>query len=203
MFSKRPFVLLGGLLLSCLAWGQGVALVNGAGNTAAPATPRLVEFHNAAQDHYFVTAAPNEIADLDAGAHPGWERTGLAFDADAPDARGASAICRFYIPPALGDSHFYSASAEECARTRQRFPAFVLESAAGFHVVLPDTMDGACPARTIPVYRLRDGRADTNHRYTTDPLTAQHMRALGWVAEGYGDPPVGMCAPSTTVDSLA
>jgi hypothetical protein len=95
-----------------------VPLVNGAGNTGAPATPRLVEFYNAAQDHYFITAAPNEIADLDAGAHPGRERTGLAFDADAPDARGASAVCRFYIPPALGDSHFYSASAEECSRGR-------------------------------------------------------------------------------------
>ena len=203
MFSKRPFVLLGGLLLSSLAWGQRVPLVNGAGNTPAQATPRLVEFYNGAQDHYFITAAPNEIADLDAGVHPGWERTGLAFNADAPDAHGASAVCRFYIPPALGDSHFYSASAEECSRTQQRFPAFVMESAAAFQIGLPDMADGACPAGTIPVYRVWDGRTDTNHRYTTDPPTAQHMTGLGWIAEGYGDPPVSMCAPSTANVDLA
>ena len=203
MFAKRPFLPLSGLLLSSLAWGQGALLAYGPVDSAVQATPRLVEFYNAAQDHYFITVAPDEIADLDAGVHPGWERTGLAFNAQAPDPGGASAVCRFYIPPTLGDSHFYSASAEECSRTRQRFPDFVLESAAAFHVDLPDTADGACPAGTTPVYRLWDGRADTNHRYTTDPLTAQHMRALGWVAEGYGDPPVGMCAPSTTVDSLA
>jgi hypothetical protein len=181
-------------LLSSVACGQGTPSMRATDD--APASVRLVEFYNAAQDHYFVTAAPNEIADLDAGVHPGWERTGLSFNVNASDVDGANPVCRFYIPPALGDSHFYSASADECLRTRQRFPGFVLESAAAFRIGLPDTSVGACPARTIPVYRLWDGRVDSNHRYTTDAQTRQHMRSVGWIAEGYGDDQVIMCAPS-------
>jgi hypothetical protein len=46
------------------------------------------------------------------------------------------------------------------------------------------------------VYRLWNGRSDSNHRYTTDPLTRVTMIARGYVAEGYGLYGVAFCAAS-------
>jgi hypothetical protein len=161
-----------------------------------PPTVGVVEFYNIAQDHYFMTAAPAEIADLDNGAHAGWTRTDLSFNAYALPASGASAVCRFYIPPALGDSHFYSASPDECAQVASTYPAFTYESSSVFYIRVPDLVTGACPAGTTAVYRLWDSRKDTNHRYTTSASVKQAMQAAGWVAEGYGTAQVIMCAPA-------
>ncbi len=41
-----------------------------------------------------------------------------------------------------------------------------------FHIILPDRSTGACPVGTMPVYRVWDNRADTNHRYTISVLYA-------------------------------
>jgi hypothetical protein len=57
-------------------------------------------------------------------------------------------------------------------------------------------MTGACPMGTIPVYRLWNQRADSNHRYTTDAAIKAQMIANGYVAEGYGPDSVIMCAPA-------
>jgi len=160
-----------------------------------PVAAPVIEFYDAAQDHYFMTASPAEIADLDSGVHAGWARTGLSFDAYVASASGASPVCRFYIPPALGDSHFYSASPTECAEVQATYPAFTYESGSVFYIPVPDTVSGACPAGTTPVYRLWDGRIDTNHRYTTSVTVKAAMEAAGWVAEGYGSAQVIMCAP--------
>jgi len=165
---------------------------------SSSATITLVEFYNAAQDHYFMSSALAEIADLDNGVHPGWVRTGYSFNAYAAASDAASPVCRFYIPPAQGDSHFYSASPAECAQVAARFPTFVLESSAVFYIGVPDLVSGACPSRTVPVYRVWDNRADTNHRYTTSEQVRQQMVAAGWVAEGYGAAQVIMCAPVLT-----
>ena len=105
-------------------------------------------------------------------------------------------MCRFYIPPAYGDSHFYSASPAECADVRARFPEFTYEASDVFHVGLPDFATGACAAGTVPVYRVWNNRADTNHRYTTSAAVRQQMQAAGWIAEGYGPDQVIMCAPA-------
>jgi Repeat of unknown function (DUF5648) len=105
-------------------------------------------------------------------------------------------VCRFYIPPAYGDSHFYSASPVECAQTQAKFPFFDYEAPNVFYIALPNIATGACPAGTIPVYRVWDNRADTNHRYTTSATVRANMVALGWVAEGYGPDQVIMCAPA-------
>lgn len=154
----------------------------------------VVEFYNAAQDHYFISASPAEIADLDSGVHAGWARTGLSFMAYASATGGTSAVCRFYIPPALGDSHFYSASPAECAQVLAAYPTFQYESSAVFHIAVPDVVTGACPAATVAVYRLWDARVDTNHRYTISAQVKAQMQAAGWVAEGYGPAQVIMCA---------
>jgi hypothetical protein len=193
LFVHRVTVILRFCAVAAIIWSRSAGAVN--------VTP-AVEFYDAARDHYFVTASPPEIADLDTGVHPGWRRTGLTFGVFDASAPGTSPVCRFYLPPASGDSHFYSASAAECAATQTRFPAFVLESADVFDVVAADTATGACPLTTIPVYRLWNGRADSNHRYTTDPAISQRMRDAGWIAEGYGPAQTIMCAPSPATGSV-
>jgi hypothetical protein len=75
------------------------------------------------------------------------------------------------------------------------WPWFVLEAPDVFHIALPDTTTGACPAGTTAVYRLFNGRADANHRYTIDPLIKAQMIARGYIAEGYGASATIMCAP--------
>jgi streptogramin lyase len=162
---------------------------------AKPAPPKaaVVEYYNAALDHYFVSALAADIAALDSGALRGWARTGLTFNGYLEPAAGASAVCRFYLPPQNGDSHFYSASPAECAEVRARFPSFVYESPAVMFVALPDLATGECPPGTQKVYRLWNNRADSNHRYTADPAVKAAMLARGYIAEGYGPDAVIMC----------
>jgi hypothetical protein len=71
----------------------------------------------------------------------------------------------------------------------------VLETPAAFYIALPDPVSGACAGGTIPVFRLWNGRVDSNHRYTSDPAIKVQMIAKGYVAEGYGPDQVAMCAP--------
>jgi hypothetical protein len=162
-----------------------------------------VEYYDAELDHYFVTALPVEIAALDGGQFPGWIRTGLSFNVYAAGSAvpGSSPVCRFYGSPAAGlDSHFYSASPVECQEVQQRFPgAWLLESLDVFEVFLPNTTTGQCPDGSIPIYRAWNGRADSNHRYTTDLGVMQAMLAKGYIAEGYGPSPVptAMCSPTS------
>jgi serine protease len=173
------------------------AAVEAARDTVASA-PAVVEFYHAARDHYFISANAQEIRDLDNGVHAGWQRTSRGFSAYIRPAAGLSPVCRFYIPPANGDSHFFSASPAECAQTRQRFPSFDYEAPDVFYVALPDSATGVCPAGTVPVYRVFDNRADANHRYTTSRSVVDQMMAQGWIAEGYGPGPYYpiMCAPA-------
>ena len=134
------------------------------------------------------------MAILDAGVTiKGWTRTGRTFKAYSSPQAGSSEICRFYIPPAKGDSHFYGRGSAECDATGASNPTFVNEDPQFFHVMLP--AGGDCPAGTIPVYRVFSNRADANHRYMTDPAVRDQMVAKGWLAEGNGPDLVVMCAP--------
>jgi hypothetical protein len=158
-------------------------------------TVDVIEFYNASQDHYFISSLQPDIDALDSGKFPGWVRTGLAFKAFPQASSGANPVCRFYIPPGYGDSHFFSASPAECAQTSARFPSLILESSNVMYIDLPDTITGACAAGEVPAFRVWDNRADSNHRYTTDPAIRAEMVAKGWVAEGYGPNAVVMCTP--------
>jgi hypothetical protein len=158
-----------------------------------------IEYFDAFLGHYFITTLASEQAALDAGAIAGWKRTGAWFTAYAPGqgvADGARAVCRYYGRPEAGlDTHFYSASASECAAVAQRFPdAWILESAELFDVALPDQASGECVPGHLPVYRLWNGGASSNHRYTTDASTRRSMIAAGWIAEGYGGSGIAMCS---------
>ena len=155
-----------------------------------------IEFYHASLDHYFMTSMPGEIAILDTGTRiKGWARTGLAFKTYTTAQVGMSPACRYYIPPGYGDSHFFSAAPDECTIVLVKFPWLFKETDAAFYIGLPNVTTGACKSNETPVYRLWNGRADSNHRYTTSMVVKSAMIARGYIAEGYGPNQVDLCAP--------
>jgi len=173
------------------------APVNFAGSSAGvpPLPVTAIEFYRTATDHYFISSLQPDIEALDSGHFPGWARTGQKFSVYAVATAGANPVCRIYIPPP-GDSHFFSGSPAECAATVVKYPTLILEAPNVFYIALPDQTTGACPAGTIPVYRVFNNRADPNHRYTTDRAIRDSMVAKGYIAEGYGPDAVIMCSPA-------
>ena len=158
----------------------------------------IVEYYDASLDHYFITAIPDEIAKLDDGTFKGWARTGQTFKAYGVGSTGRTGrrpVCREYGRPEFGlDSHFYSASPDECmASMANTLGAWGLEASEVFEMDLPDATTGACPAGGVPVYRIWNGRRDSNHRYTTSTAIRDQMVAKGGVAEGYGPDAVALC----------
>ena len=187
---------------------------NFAGQTfAVPANPvTVVEFYNDALDHYFMSPLAPDIDALDSGRISGWGRTGYAFEGFPTMAAATDPVCRFYIPPQHGDSHFFSASPSECQAVLSKigvdpnYSGYLYETPNEFYIPLPDTATGMCPA-SVPsptpnpasVFRLWNNRADSNHRYTTDPNVRSAMIARGYVAEGYGPLGVAMCTGSAKI----
>ena len=165
-------------------------------NTTSQAV--VVEFYNAGLDHYFITSDANEINLLDTGVLRGWVRTGIRFLAYSAQVAGTNPVCRFYLRPEVGDSHFYSGDPNECQQTLARFGAsWIYESPSVFYIALPNLVTGACPAGTTPVWRFFNS-ATTNHRYTTEVFIRETLLAdPRWIAEGYGPDAVIMCAATT------
>jgi hypothetical protein len=172
---------------------------NFAGQTGSvqpgPAVALAIEYYNQGLDHFFLTHIANEIAILDAGITiKGWTRTGQSFNVYAAAGASTSPVCRFYIPPDKGDSHFYGRGMTECNDTATKNPTFVNEDPQFFHVILPTL--GVCPAGTVPVYRVFDNRLDANHRYMIDRAIRDMMvNDRHWLAEGDGPDLVVMCVP--------
>jgi hypothetical protein len=163
-----------------------------------PESGNAIEFHHAALDHYFVTANPVEVDALDTGYFAGWRRTGESFNVMLSDAGTGNSyvpVCRFYGLPERGlDSHFYSASLDECDAVAAGYDgAWVRESDDAFYVVRANETTGACPEGTRPVHRLWNARFDSNHRYTTSPTIKAEMIERGYVPEGYGPDKVAFC----------
>lgn len=164
------------------------------------AIDHVVEYYHAPLDHYFITASRAERDALDAGAFKGWVRTGEGFPVwmnRVPPASiglvhppGLLDVCRAYIPPSMGDSHFYSASTEECAKAQEDL---WFETSSAFLATLPDTVSGACTVGQTPIYRLWNNRVDSNHRYTASVAVRDSMVARGYVPEGYGPGAVALC----------
>jgi Galactose oxidase, central domain/Kelch motif len=166
----------------------------------------VVEYYHQALDHYFMTVSQPEIDALDSGRIGGWRRTGVTIptwitrdivnslvDGPFTPPPGLAGVCRYYIPPAQGDSHFFSASGTECAIVPTAFPAFVLETASAFFATLPDPVSGVCRNGQVPVYRVWNGRLDSNHRYLTSIVARNGMVQGGYIAEGYGPDSVTLC----------
>ena len=163
----------------------------------------VIEYYNAAQDHYFMTGSVSDQDVLDRGVLPGWGRTGESFNA-YPTQTVASlvAVCRFFIPPEHGSSHFFSAKATDCAALlaaaadpahNPSFSGYIEEDAAAFYITAPDAT-GTCPTSTMPVFRLWNQRFDSNHRYTTSQVLVAQMQAKGYVLEGERPNLAVMCA---------
>ena len=174
-------------------------------NAANPGrTTPVVEYYNAAQDSYFITVDPFEIAGRDNGVPAGWVRTGyrfLAYTDPAVAPAAARPVCRLYAPPPYGDTRFHSASAGECAAMLAD-PAqhWIRESDAAFYIEVPSAATGACPATTRPVYRFADNASPQRRRYTAEvDLRDAILSDGGWTQEGTGPAPAraAMCAPTT------
>ena len=163
----------------------------------------VVEYYNASLGHYFITGSEPDFDAIESGRIKGWERTGYSvggFSVPIPSHCCSTGglvgvpVCRFYIPPALGDSHFFSAFAEECDEVAAKFPSYELETRTAFYAYLPDRETGACPVPLRPVYRLWNQRPDTNHRYIYDNLPMRiPMLQAGWIPEGRGPAGVAWC----------
>jgi cytochrome c553 len=173
---------------------------SGTGTTAgsSPTVP-VVEYYNAVLDHYFITPVSAEVGLLDTKSAPfqDWSRTGYQFNgyANATAPAGSVAICRFFNSTfAPKSSHFYAPHGLGCEATLASFPDWKLEDDKLFNTMLPDA-SGACPAGTIPVYRLyNNGMGGApNHRFVTSLAERQNMISKGYVPEGNGIG-VGMCA---------
>jgi Abnormal spindle-like microcephaly-assoc'd, ASPM-SPD-2-Hydin len=161
--------------------GQGQAL------PSDPATIDVIEFSNARDGQYFITADPHEITLLDdGGLGADWSRTGASFHAWPPDATplGALPVCRFFGTPGIGpNSHFYTAYDNECAIVRK--DPHWMEEGVTFRARLPS--QGACEAADVTVYRLWKAGATvtaSRHRYVVDRALAEKMQGDGWVLEG-------------------
>jgi hypothetical protein len=149
-----------------------------------PVAATAVEYYHREYDHYFVTSGADEIGKLDDGTFAGWARTGETFAVYPLDTPGTRNVCRFFtvaFPPS--SSHFYTASASECALRRQGGD-WQFEGER-FAVAEPDT-GGACAAGTRPVHRLyNNGQGGApNHRYVNSTSASNAMVAKGWIAEG-------------------
>ncbi|MEO8134573.1 MAG: RCC1 repeat-containing protein [Betaproteobacteria bacterium] len=175
--------------------GEGIATYSATPMAARVSPLAVIEFYNTPLDNYFITADTVEAAAIDNGsAGPGWARTGNVFA-----SAGGVAVCRFYGSLSPGpNSHFYTASASECAdlvalqaATPTSVPRWNFES-RDFLTMQP--VNGACPDRTSPIYRAYNNgfsrRVDSNHRITNNLLAIQEVGARGWVSEG-----IVMCVP--------
>ena len=152
--------------------------VSGTTTVGGP-TVEVVEYYNAALDHYFITWIAAEMANLDAGLTPTrWTRTGRTFKAFAASQSATSQVCRFYIPPDGGrlallrprrrrvQRDAAGATRTSCSRTRATCTSSCRRRAT-------------CPAGTQPIYRVFNNRPDANHRYTIDRAVRDQMVAQG------------------------
>jgi hypothetical protein len=156
-----------------------------------PGETVAAEFHNTLLDHYFVAASRGEIDGiLDGAAGPGWSLTGQSFKVHptmpADTFTGVGPVCRFYGMPAGGpNSHFFTASAEECETVKRNGGWFY--EGIGFYL-RPVTGPGRrCPDGYLSVNRAYNNgaaRNDSNHRFTTSDSTIREMGRQGWTVEG-------------------
>ena len=158
-------------------------------NASGEAT--ALEFYNTFLGHYFMAAGQDEIDGILSGAAgPGWQLTGQSFKVwpSMPSDTSFSAVapvCRFYGVPAGGpNSHFFTASASECALVKKNGGWFY--EGIGFYI-LPVDSSGQCPAGYLQVLRAYNKGAaknDSNHRFTTSDSTWRDMGQRGWALEG-------------------
>jgi hypothetical protein len=195
---SRPVVVLSTDNYTVTKTIEGLGWVTNRGtNFVGPASAAIsasVEYFHQGFGHYFTTNNSSEIDKLDAGDLTGWARTGERFNVLLAPSVGSVSVCRFFADGFSGaSSHFFAPRGFGCEGAINN-PDWRYEGDI-YDVRLPDAT-GACPAGTVPVYRMyNDGQGGApNHRLSTKVATRQSMLARGWIAEGAGVG-VGMCAP--------
>jgi hypothetical protein len=164
----------------------------GTATTVEPA----IEYVNTRLFHFFLTSSREEMRKLDSGEWSDWQRTGGVFLVyPNGSAGGASPVCRYYLLPVSGsDSHFFSASKQECDAVAAKFgSSWLLETNEAFRLELPDPIYGQCDSDFLPVYRTLKQDGQPNHRYTTEYELSTLFS--DWIKEGYGPYGVAMCSP--------
>jgi probable HAF family extracellular repeat protein len=158
-------------------------------------TPAAIEYYHATYGHYFVSTLPDEIAALDSGLAPGWERTRESFRTYPAGTPGTTDVCRFWSGQTYQpkSSHHYAPQGWSCAVVLVNRD-WVYEGNV-FAMTLPDA-EGGCPAGTTPLYQFYNNGVSgaPNHRYTTSEDVRKEMLARGWTAEGVGKGVIG-CVP--------
>ncbi|HTS21133.1 MAG TPA: Ig-like domain repeat protein [Casimicrobiaceae bacterium] len=164
----------------------------------SPAADVAVEYEYPPWGYFFVTSLPEEIAALDAGAFPGWQRTGESFAVYPAGAPLSRSQCRFFSGSSFApkSSHFYSSYTAECNALLYA-EADVWSFEGNVMPVLAPDASGTCPAGARPLYRLYDNGLGgaPNHRYTTSLAIRASMMGEGWLPEGAGPIGVGACVP--------
>jgi hypothetical protein len=153
---------------------------------SAAASALIVEYHNSAQDDYFITADPAEQQALDAAAQAGsvWSRTGMSFNSG-----GSSSVYRFIYRSSTGvNTHFYTVNTSEQSGLLANYPMWVLESPTAYSMTAANA-DLTCAAGTVPVYRAANTQTGS-HRFTTIQSAITEVLNRGWTNEG-----VAFCAP--------
>jgi hypothetical protein len=195
---ENPAMKIGGIAMQRIPTALAAALLaaSALAHAAAPDS-QAVEYFNTATGHYFVTAGAGEALGIDAGAAgPGWVRTGRSFQAwlsSTTAPAGAQPVCRFYS--SMANSHFYTASADECqalkaAADRELAATGTVQGwsyeGTAFYIETPK--DGQCPAGTTAIDRVYNNGFATgegsNHRFVDDDALAELMVDRHWVAEG-------------------
>jgi uncharacterized delta-60 repeat protein len=193
-----PFYTVGHFLREPLA--ALFRLVGGDGNTSLSLREALaVEYYHAGFNHYFISAAPYEIAGLDTYSTD-WARTGRTFKVWTDGDATVNPVCRFFSDQSFApkSSHFFTPYPAECASV-QAGGVWLFEGTA-FYLGLPvgAAGTGTCPNGSEPLYRLyNNGQGGApNHRYTSDPAIVDQMIAQGWIFEGEAQTRIFACIPS-------
>lgn len=159
-----------------------------------------VEYHHAANDRYFFTDEPAEIAKLDAsGTAGGWVRTGESWQVirspsfPEPVLGETQMVYRFWSADVSGvPSHFFTVDRQECAQLRDGEKVGWTFEGAPFWARFPK---GDACVNGIPLYRLYNNSKGgaPSHRFATRLPVVEAMQAQGWTNEG-----VAMCVANPT-----
>ena len=157
-------------------------------NVASIGTAVRVVFGSQFKDgKFFISALESEVASLVSVpgggiVGPTWAVaepiTLRAWPAAGPSADIAKPVCRLYHPTLV--THFFSASASDCATVRATPPW--RDEGIAFRALIPDA-GGVCPIGTEPVWRLYSSKFQTHH-YTRSNTTYTGFKANGWTPEG-------------------
>ena len=163
-------------------------------------THAAVEWYHEAFDHYFHTASALENQVLNDGAYANdWDRTFGFFRVWTAPGAGRQSVSRFFSTQwGTKSSHFYTAvKSERDLLVAGIITGWQLEADDIYYIGLADLTTGACPAGTVPLYRMYNNMLGgaPNHRFTGSAATRDQMVAQGWVAEGSGPDIVYGCTP--------